>query len=341
MNPNCSPRSSVSDSLIQRDLSDSYTILKDLGRGTYGKVVLANCKETGTNVALKILPKSSTKLRDFIREFNFSYYLSPHKNIINTFDVAFESPTSYVFAQEHAPMGDLFEAISPQQGISERAAKNLMRQLVSCLEFMHSKNLVHRDVKPENILIFDDELRKIKLMDFGMTRKVNTMVKKVSSGIPYTPPEICESLKGERYVVETAADVWAAGVLLFCALTGNFPWENAHHTDIFFNEFVVWQRRKTTRIPSQWRTFTPRMLRLFRRLLEMKPERRCSIKEVYKYLRDAWVVQNRSSSEERETQNSTGETTDDLSTILENHGIETKINKSSRERRIFEWLLST
>ena len=303
------------------------------------QVLLAECKRTGTEVALKVLPKSTIKMKDFLREFNFSYYLSPHRSILNTFDVAFETPTSYVFAQEHAPMGDLFEAITPQVGLPEHQVKSMAKQLASALDFMHSKSLVHRDIKPENILLFDENLTKVKLMDFGMTKKSGTMVRKVSTGIPYTPPEICEAIKGERYTVETSADVWGFGVLLFCALTGNFPWELAHHRDVFFTEFSHWQKRKTTKVPSQWRRFSVRLMRCFRRMLELKSDRRCPIKEAYKYLDDNWLELPKSADNTAsETEEPSADPMEELSAMLEQHGIETKVNKKLREKRISDWL---
>jgi len=336
MNPDCSPRSSISESLYQQDLEDHYDVIKELGSGTYGKALLCQCKHTDTKVALKVLPKPNTKLKDFLREFNYSYYLSPHRSILNTFDVAFETPTSFVFAQEYAPLGDLFEAITPQVGLSEAHTKSVIKQLASALEFMHSKNLAHRDIKPENILLFDERFHKIKLMDFGMTKKVGTLVRKVSTGIPYTPPEICEALKGERYTVETSSDVWAFAVLIFCTLTGNFPWELAHHRDLFYTEFIAWQKRKTTKVPSQWRKFTPRLLRLFRRLLEPRPDKRCTIREVYKYLEDDWMTQSSSSkspAEEQQEESSVSDPMDELNAMLEKHGIDTKEPSQGVARR--------
>jgi serine/threonine-protein kinase SBK len=344
VNPDCSPRCSIADNLYQQELTDSYNILKELGSGTYGRVILARCLKTNANVALKVLPKSNAKLKDFLREFNYSYYLSPHASILNTFDVAFETPTSFVFAQEYAQFGDLFEAITPQIGMQEKHAKAMARQVASALDFMHSKGLVHRDVKPENILLFDEHGSKVKLMDFGMTKKVGTLVRKVSQGIPYTPPEICEASKGEKYTVETSADVWAFAVLLFCTLTGNFPWELAHCRDSYFTEFFRWQRRKSSKVPSQWRRFSPRLLRLFRRMLEVKPEKRCDVKEVLKFLDDDWVIAgppvdnavHKLKNGNDENDNPMAE----LNAVLEKHGIETKINKRMRERRISEWIMS-
>ena len=338
MNPDCSPRSSVSDVLLRQDLDENYTIIKELGRGTYGRVVLAKCHQTKSEVALKMLPKSATKLRDFLREFNFSYYLSPHSSILNTYDLAFETPAQYVFAQEHAPLGDLFETITPQVGLHASQAQNVVRSIASALEFMHSKGLVHRDIKPENILMFDCDLDRIKLMDFGMTKKEGTMVKKVSKGIPYTPPEICDALKGERYSVDTGADIWAFAVLIFCILTGNFPWELAHSKDMFYNEFISWQRRKTVKFPSQWRRFTPRLMRLFRRMLEPRLDKRCAVIEVHKYMSDTWLIPIRKCTQ---ALNDETDPMEELNNVLQKHGIETTISKKIRERRISEWVLST
>ena len=335
-----SPRCSTSDNLLNLNMKEHYEIIKELGRGTYGKVVLGKCKETGTQVALKVLPKSSVKLREFQREFDLSYFLSPHSSIVDTYNVAFETRTSYVFVQEFAPIGDLFDKITPQLGMSEKDAKCVVKQIASALDFMHSKQLVHRDIKPENILIFEPDFSKVKLMDFGMTRKDGTIIRKTNGSIPYTPPEICEAVRNESITVSSSCDMWAFGVLLFCMLTGNFPWETADISDIYYNEFTMWQRRKTTKIPSQWKNFTPRLMRFFRKVLDPKSERRCEIKEICKYLNDSWINQSKGSDNDDDGFTSGSEHMDQLANVLQNHGIETTMDKRVRELRISEWLLS-
>jgi serine/threonine-protein kinase SBK len=339
-----SPRSSTSENLLHLELNEHYDVMKDLGTGTYGKVVLAECKDTRTQVALKLISKSGTKFIDFQREFFYTYYLSPHRAIVNTFDVSFETSEHFVFAQEYAPLGDLFDIITPMVGLSEYIAKNVMRQVTSALEFMHSKCLVHRDIKPENILVFEKDCSRIKLVDFGMTRKVGTMVRKTNQSIPYSPPEVCEAVRNENYSVECSADVWGSAVLLFCMVTGNFPWENANIDDAYFCEFNLWQRRKTVKIPSQWRQFTPRLMRLFRKMLEQKPERRCGIKEVNKYMEDMWTV--RSKVRSRASDDGGASRAEDghleaLTDMMKKYGIETKINKQFRKKRVCEWVMST
>jgi len=339
-----SPRCSTTDNLLLLNLKEHYEVERDLGRGTYGKVVQAICKDTGTKIALKILPKASTKLRDFQREFNMSYYLSPHTNIVDSYNVAFETKTTYVFALEYVPLGDLFDFIPPQVGMSEENTKRIIEQIASAVDFMHSKKLIHRDIKPENILVNNPDFSRVKLMDFGMTRREGAMVRKTNGSIPYTPPEVCEAVRNESILVTTGADVWAMAVLLFCMLTGNFPWENADIGDVYFKEFVLWQRRKTPKMPSQWRRFSPRILKYFRKSLDIKPSRRSSVSEICKYLQEPWLVQTMDKSvsdqESAATEESDTEDVTQLTLMLRDHGIDTKVDKRCRERRISEWLLS-
>ena len=80
---------------------------------------------------------------------------------------------------------------------------------------------MHRDVKPENVIIFDADFHKVKLIDFGMTRKCGSYVRRLIGSIPYSPPEVCTATNND-ILVSTSMDVWAFGVLLFCSLTGKF-----------------------------------------------------------------------------------------------------------------------
>ena len=82
----------------------------------------------------------------FFREFHYSYYLSPHPNILKIYDVAFESERFFYFAQELAPFGDLASNVG-EEGLGERRTKKVITQIASALEFIHSKDLVHRDIK--------------------------------------------------------------------------------------------------------------------------------------------------------------------------------------------------
>ncbi|XP_061667096.1 serine/threonine-protein kinase SBK1, partial [Syngnathoides biaculeatus] len=274
-------------SLSAADVAKQFEQIRELGKGTYGKVDLVAHRNQGTKMALKFVTKNKTKLKSFLREYSLTGSLSSSPFIIKVLDVLFETEDCYVFGQEYAPAGDLFDIIPPQMGLPEEMVKRCMQQLGLALDFMHSKNLVHRDVKPENVLLFDRECRRIKLADFGMTRRVGCRVKRVSGTIPYTAPEVCRASRTEGFLVNTSLDVWAFGVLVFCMLTGNFPWEAALLTDTFYEEFRRWQKAgcPVGTYPSQWRRFTDDALRMFQRLLAAEPEKRCGVKDVFCFVK--------------------------------------------------------
>ena len=85
-------------------------------------------------------------------------------------------------------------------GLEECDVKFVIQQIVSALEFMHEKKLVHRDVRAENVLIFSFDFSKVKLTDFGLTRKAETLVKKRTRSLPTCPPEIWEAVHLEGKV---------------------------------------------------------------------------------------------------------------------------------------------
>ena len=277
--------------VYQTSLDERFAFLRQAGKGTYGTTWIATDRETNQKVAVKAISKSNTSRTAFKKELKYSKHLSKHQNIITTHETAFETKTSYVMVQDYAPGGDLFDAIEPEVGLQESKVRIYFGQIAKALEYMHAKKLVHRDLKPENVVLGDVEGSFVQLIDFGMTLRTGTHVARVCGSIPYTPPEICNASEEAGFFVEPSCDVWSAGVLLFCMLTGTFPWEQATMNDANFAEFVHWQMGHGS-VPHMWKNFSSQLLELFSKLLALDPKIRCRIGEVHKYLKQPWYTSN-------------------------------------------------
>ena len=286
-------KATMSNSSAYRlSLDERYAFIKKAGQGTYGTTWLAEDRTNGHMVAVKTISKNITSRSDFKNELKYSKLVSSHPNIISTHDIAYETNTSYVMVQDYAAGGDLFDAIQPNVGLPEHKAKEYICQIAEAVDYMHSKNLVHRDIKPENIVLGDRKGSLVQLIDFGMTVRTGTHVPCVTGSIPYTAPEICNASDEIGFHVDPSCDVWSVGILLFCMLTGSFPWEQATLSDPNYYRFVQWQSGVTTKPPRMWQKFSPRLLSLFKRLLAMDPHDRCDITEILKYTNDSWLVKN-------------------------------------------------
>ncbi|KAG8569651.1 hypothetical protein GDO81_014504 [Engystomops pustulosus] len=271
-------------------IEDNYVIVKELGSGSYGNVLLALNQRKGNFMALKFMQKNKTDLHMFLIEYCVSLCLSTHPCIIDTFGIAFQTERHYIFAQEIAH-DNLFSLMKPQIGLPENTAKRCAIQLSSALDFMHKKGLVHRDIKPENILIFDQECRKVKLTDFGLSCKAGTYVESMSENLPYTAPEMCRLGSADKLNAQGSLDTWAFGVLLFCILTGYFPWSSAILADKNFVQYTKWHRSsRIFQLPNQWNTFSTEALEMLRKLMVPEANKRCAATEVINYVKSPWKM---------------------------------------------------
>ena len=351
-------------------ITDRYVVAATLGRGTFGSVMRAECRRTGRLTALKKLPKATTKPADFRREFVYGRQMSLGLPacIVATYDDAFETANSYVFAQEFAPYGDLLAAVSPPHrgGLGETRTKRVARQLAAALSFLHARLLVHRDVKPENVMLYDNGCRLVKLGDFGVARRCGTIVCRVCAGTAYTAPEVCSRQLGNTYRVEPATDVWAYGVVLFALMTGNFPWRVAYQDtdDRLYAEFVAWQEERRRRSasssslpppppapppsPEPWSRFTEPFLALLHRLLDTSPIHRASIDIVDRLIIDVpWTVRRAEPIVRRRTYTSadgdrrraTGEVQRHAASVVLDNERQAMMDPASRSDRVSHWLL--
>ena len=131
----------------------------------------------------------------------------------------FETNHHFCIAMEYICAGDLLNFIKKRTKLSEQTAKFIFKQIILAIQFIHSKKIIHRDIKLDNILIDLDN--KIKLCDFGVSKFLNSTKLFDQCGTPaYIAPEI---LRNEGY--DFSVDVWSAGVVLYAMLSGNVPFK--------------------------------------------------------------------------------------------------------------------
>lgn len=227
-----------------------YKLIDKLGFGSFGYVLKALHLKTNKLYAIKIVNKVILNIQEdehrFLREIEILYHLD-HPNIVKMFEY-FIDESNYYIVQEFIEGGDLFTIISQKGAISEANVAYIAKQIVSALHHIHSATIVHRDIKPRNImlikkpdLIHSCKFRKsqtftenpedfqIKIIDFGIAN-IGKGSYSEKIGTPYyVAPEV---LKG-NYTFK--CDIWSAGVVIYMLLNGSPPFDGKSETQIIDN----------------------------------------------------------------------------------------------------------
>ncbi len=205
-------------SMVQNTLGERYLIEKELGRGGMGVVYLAKDKQLDRKVALKFLgtlvDNNEEYRQRFVREAKTAAKIN-HPNIVAVYDISASQGKAYI-AMEYVEGVSLFQHVQKKGKLHPREALNYMAQACSALYAMHSLGIVHRDIKPDNILIAKGGT--VKLMDFGLAKANDNRITKsnVVMGTPcYMAPE--QALGKD---VDNRADIYALGLVLYEMLTG-------------------------------------------------------------------------------------------------------------------------
>ncbi|XP_061674875.1 uncharacterized serine/threonine-protein kinase SBK3 [Syngnathoides biaculeatus] len=316
-------------------VSDHFQVLKFLGEGSYGKVMLAVHRKRGTPMALKFFSRQSTSLTSFLREYNLSLSYCTHPSLTRALGIFFSTSSHYVFAQQAGLYGDLYSVIVSEVGLDEERVQRVMSQLSGAVTHLHTLGFVHRDIKPENIFLCDSSCRWVKLGDFGLTRAIGYTVGAVWYQSPFCTPEVqpakeadkakeCDDPEEEKetlwITVEPCIDSWALGILTYCLLTGCFPWEESTSDDRGYTKYKAWFERESRSEkpeqeadcytimkenhrnnppPSQFHGLTSLVMALFRQLLHPDPERRGKPEEILSYLGGPWLVETEKEERKR------------------------------------------
>ena len=212
---------------------EDYLITKELGRGSYAVVKLAMHKISKERYAIKIYTKESLldpqKRNTVKNEVNILNQLN-HNNIMKLYEVIDSSKYLYLVL-EYIKGISLLEVMREEKRhyLEQNRAIKIFLQVVKGVSYCQSKDINHRDIKLENILVLEDDT--IKLIDFGFAVKANKQTyQKLFCGTPsYMPPEI---VNREKYIAQYS-DIWSLGVLLFTMLYGRFPFRARDDETLF------------------------------------------------------------------------------------------------------------
>ncbi|XP_072178291.1 NUAK family SNF1-like kinase 1 [Diadema setosum] len=201
-------------------LKHRYRFEKTLGKGTYGKVKLATEISTGNQVAIKSIPKNKIEDPEDMRRIRQEIELMStldHPNIVNIYEV-FESKEKIVIVMEYASGGELYEFIDSNSTPVEEVQR-IFRQIVSALAYCHLNNIVHRDLKLENVLL--DQDGDAKIADFGLSSYYsdNDLLHTFCGSPLYASPEI---VSGQPYH-GPEVDCWSLGVILYAMVYKTMP----------------------------------------------------------------------------------------------------------------------
>ena len=235
------------DKYVGKKLDGRYEIRELIGIG--GMANVYRCYDTidDREVAIKILKDEYLNNEEFIRRFkNESKAIAvlSHPNIVKVYDVSFGDMIQYI-VMEYIDGITLKEYINQQKVLTWKETVHLVTQILKALSHAHSKGVVHRDIKPQNMMLLSDGT--IKVTDFGIARFSNstrTMTEQAIGSVHYIAPE---QAKGD--ITDGKTDIYSIGVMMYEMLTGKLPFDGDNAVSVALMHLQV--------VPDTPRTLNP------------------------------------------------------------------------------------
>ena len=249
-----------------------------LGKGAFGKVNLCLHVLTGRLVAIKSINKTKLKnerhKQKIQLETSIMKSLSSSNYIVKIYET-YQTKKHFCIVMEYICAGDLLSYIRKRSKLNEQIAKFIFKQIILSLQYIHSQNIVHRDIKLDNILI--DLNNNIKICDFGVSKKISNNDKMFEQcGTPaYIAPEILKNKGYEGFSV----DIWSCGVVLYAMLSGTVPFKGNNLNEL--HDLIM--KGKFNNIND----ISNDAKHLIKCLLEVDPKKRISILNI---LNHPWLI---------------------------------------------------
>jgi len=214
-------------------VESKFEIGKELGRGGFSVVREGVDRATGEKVAIKFIEKKfvdQEELKLLGREIDIMKKVQ-HRNVLRLIEI-YETDSALSLVMELVNGGELFYKIVDKGSYSEREARDIIRQLVEGVDYLHGKGIAHRDLKPENLLCSESEEGVvIKIADFGLSKAfANGSVLETSCGTPdYAAPEVLR-MDG---AYDKSVDLWSMGVITYVVLCGFPPFYGKTQAHLF------------------------------------------------------------------------------------------------------------
>ena len=220
----------LSKRCVLTHIEEELVFIKIIGKGSSSKVYLAEHIDTRKKfavkcIAKKILLKHENGLRNLAEEIRIMKEIK-HDSIAELYFV-YENTKSVYLVMEYLPFGDLYGRISQKKKFDEETTSKFMRNLVLTLEYLHSKHIVHRDLKLENIMMAQENDFEFKIIDFGLAY-LSSSTQSTKCGSPgYVAPEMLYNFRYDNKI-----DIFSAGVIMYILLSGKHPFEARNITNI-------------------------------------------------------------------------------------------------------------
>lgn len=201
-------------------IGDRYEILEKIGTGGMSDVYKAKCHKLNRHVAVKVLKQEFSENANFVSKFRIEAQAAAglmHPNIVNVYDVGEENGIYYI-VMELVEGITLKKYIEKKARLSYKEAVSIAIQVSMGIEAAHNNHIIHRDIKPQNIIISKDG--KVKVTDFGIAKAAtsNTITSNVMGSVHYTSPE-----QARGGYSDEKSDIYSMGITLFEMLTGRVP----------------------------------------------------------------------------------------------------------------------